>query len=594
MSMPASSVLCLIIAVCSSLVAAPQQQPSTVPQLGETLDISIVNVDVIVTDRNGNRVRGLTRDDFELIENGSARPLSNFAEYRARTGDGRGDVVIDAFGAPVGEGTAPPPRSIVLFVDAFALPRYDADPMFAAMKKMIRDAMRAGDVASIVMWNPIAFRPDVVVGYTSDSRRLTRAIDDLHEFSTLGSRRRGITTVRGSGIVSSDVVNLNAGPRNPEARATAMRDEGITIASNVLSNRVSGAGQFSGSVRGDFTDARFFAMREFSEQRRKAGIIKALIASMASIEGRKALILATHRLSLFAGGEYFYALGYNDVPPHERAWLDTRPVMSSVIDAANAAGVTIYPIYPEGLGNEGALPNAANASAQLNGAYDYQVLTNETSALSNLAIKTGGMMAWGAKDVATLLPRINDDLNSYYSLAYRSTPASEDTRRGLTVKTKNPDYRVRARREYAATTEETKIRQRVTAAVFREPDGKPRLSVQASFGPQKKEDRNAWRAPLTLRIPMSQLVALSGEGEKRSGSMSIYIASAASLGTDAEVTHQTQPFSYPDTSSEKVASQYVTYDVDVRYDEASQFIALAVVDDVSRDMTVLRLKLPRH
>jgi len=587
--MRASSVVCLIIiAVCSSLFAAPQQQST--PQLGETLDVSIVNVDVIVTDRNGNRVRGLTRDDFELIESGSVRPISNFAEYRSRTGDGRGDVVIDAFGVPLGEGTPPPPRSIVLFVDAFALPRHAADPMFAALKKTIHDAMRAGDVASIVMWNPIAFRPDVIVGYTSDSRKLTRAIDELREFSTLGSRRRGITTVRGSGIVNPDISGLTAGPRNPEARATAMRDEGIKVASNVLSNRVSGGAQFSG----DISDARFFAMREFSEQRRKAGIIKALIASMASIEGRKALILATHRLSLFAGGEYFYALGYNDVPPHERAWLDTRPVMSSVIDAANAAGVTIYPIYPEGLGNDGALPNAANAAAQLNGAYDYQVLTNETSALSNIAVKTGGMMAWGAKDVATLLPRINDDLDSYYSLAYRSGPTSEDTRRGITVKTKNPDYRVRARREYTATTEETKIRQRVTAALFREPDGAPRLSVQASFGRQKKEGNHAWRAPLTMRIPMSQLVALAGDGEKRSGSMSIYVASAASLGTDAEVTHQTQPFSYPDTSSNKVASQYVTYDVDVRYDEAAQFIAVAVVDDVSRDATILRLKLPRH
>ncbi|MEA2569819.1 MAG: hypothetical protein QOI24_1820 [Acidobacteriota bacterium] len=590
--MRASSVLCLIIclitAVCSSLIAAP-------PQVGETLDISIVNVDVIVTDRNGNRVRGLTRDDFELIESGSARPISNFAEYRSRSSDGRAGVVVDAFGAPVSEGTPPPPRSIVLFVDAFALPRHDADPMFAALKKMIHDAMRAGDLASIVMWNPIAFRPDVVVGYTSDSRRLTRAIDDLREFSTLGSRRRGITTVRGSGMVNPDIAGLTAGPRNHEARATAMRDEGIKVASNVLSNRVSGAGRIDGTVAGDgLTDVHFAAMRDRSEQRRKAGIIKALIASMASIDGRKALILATHRLSLFAGGEYFYAMGYNDVPPHERAWLDMQPVTSSVIDAANAAGVTIYPIYPEGLGNDGALPNAANAAAQVNGAYDYQVLTNETSALSNIAIKTGGMMAWGAKDVATLLPRINDDLDSYYSLAYRSAPANEDTRRGITVKTKNPDYRVRARREYTATTEETKIRQRVTAALFREPDGAPRLSVQASFGRQQKEGNHAWRAPLTMRIPMSQLVALAGDGEKRSGSMSIYVASAASLGTDAEVTHQTQPFNYPDTSSARVASQYVTYEVDVRYDEAAQFIAVAVVDDVSRDATVLRLKLPRH
>jgi hypothetical protein len=54
--------LCLV-----SLVANGQD----VPRLGETLDVSIVNVDVFVTDRDGNRVHGLTRNDFEVYENGS-------------------------------------------------------------------------------------------------------------------------------------------------------------------------------------------------------------------------------------------------------------------------------------------------------------------------------------------------------------------------------------------------------------------------------------------------------------------------------------------------------------------------------------------
>ena len=46
-----------------------QQQ---VPVAGETIDVTIVNVEVFVTDKRGRRVHGLTRDDFEIHENGKA------------------------------------------------------------------------------------------------------------------------------------------------------------------------------------------------------------------------------------------------------------------------------------------------------------------------------------------------------------------------------------------------------------------------------------------------------------------------------------------------------------------------------------------
>jgi len=44
----------------------------------EKIDVSVVNVDVTVTDRAGNPVRGLTRDDFEVFEDGRPQPITNF------------------------------------------------------------------------------------------------------------------------------------------------------------------------------------------------------------------------------------------------------------------------------------------------------------------------------------------------------------------------------------------------------------------------------------------------------------------------------------------------------------------------------------
>jgi hypothetical protein len=47
-------------------------------QLTEKIEVSVVNVDVTVTDRNGQPVRGLTRDHFDVFEDGVRQTITNF------------------------------------------------------------------------------------------------------------------------------------------------------------------------------------------------------------------------------------------------------------------------------------------------------------------------------------------------------------------------------------------------------------------------------------------------------------------------------------------------------------------------------------
>src|SRR5436305_1884770 len=44
----------------------------------ETVNVSVVNVDVYVTDKKGNPVNGLTKNDFQLFENGRPLEITNF------------------------------------------------------------------------------------------------------------------------------------------------------------------------------------------------------------------------------------------------------------------------------------------------------------------------------------------------------------------------------------------------------------------------------------------------------------------------------------------------------------------------------------
>ena len=73
--LPAAAALWLVPA----LPAVAQDGP--LPDLfSEAIDVRVVNVEAVVTDRKGNRVRGLTANDFELLVDGEPAPIAYFTE----------------------------------------------------------------------------------------------------------------------------------------------------------------------------------------------------------------------------------------------------------------------------------------------------------------------------------------------------------------------------------------------------------------------------------------------------------------------------------------------------------------------------------
>ena len=57
----------------------------------ETVDVTVVNVDVHVTDKKGNPIKGLTKEDFEIFENKKPVAISNFSVVE----DGRPQTAPD-------------------------------------------------------------------------------------------------------------------------------------------------------------------------------------------------------------------------------------------------------------------------------------------------------------------------------------------------------------------------------------------------------------------------------------------------------------------------------------------------------------------
>ena len=80
--------------ILAALPAAAQEAP--LPNLfSDVMDVRVVNVEAVVTDRKGNRVRGLGASDFELLVDGEPVPIDgqwrNEVEFRISVVDKYGD-----------------------------------------------------------------------------------------------------------------------------------------------------------------------------------------------------------------------------------------------------------------------------------------------------------------------------------------------------------------------------------------------------------------------------------------------------------------------------------------------------------------------
>lgn len=77
--MPVRTIVSVFIAVVATAVLSAQAPPASQNPPTFRSGVDLIEVDVIVTDRQGNPVRDLTKDDFEIIEEGRSQSVRTFA-----------------------------------------------------------------------------------------------------------------------------------------------------------------------------------------------------------------------------------------------------------------------------------------------------------------------------------------------------------------------------------------------------------------------------------------------------------------------------------------------------------------------------------
>src|SRR5437763_16916095 len=91
--------------VAALLLALLALQLGAQEKLAEPIEVHVVNVDVVVTDRAGHPVPGLTKNDFELFENGKPQTITNFYEVKPPAAE---ELLVTNVPPPVPQAAATP------------------------------------------------------------------------------------------------------------------------------------------------------------------------------------------------------------------------------------------------------------------------------------------------------------------------------------------------------------------------------------------------------------------------------------------------------------------------------------------------------
>lgn len=395
------------------------------------ISTNLIQIDVSVTDKKGNIVTDLRRNEIEIFENGRKQDLSNFSFIS--------NVRSQPAAVEKGDRTvvAPPPpsprpeqvrRTIALVVDDLTLSFASTFWVKEALKKFVNEQMQDGDLVAII-------RTGAGIGalqqFTNDKRQLLAAIEK----------------------VRFNMVSGKVGVFTPIQPTLKKQIDGMTDSegnTSDLSGQIDADGKFERETN------------EYRESLYASGTLGALnfiIRGMGELPGRKSIMLLSDGFRLFVRDDKGRARSSRLVDSLRR-----------LTDMANRAAVVVYTIDARGL----IAPQATAedntwgmSSDQLERSLDERrnELFDTQDGLRYLARQTGGFALINQNDISRGIRRVLDD-QSYYLVGYQPDDETFDprTRRynNLEVKVKREGLRVRYRSGFFGIADEKIQKPRMT------------------------------------------------------------------------------------------------------------------------------------
>jgi VWFA-related protein len=442
----------LLVRVAASLIvltalAAAQDQPRPTFKT----EANYVRVDVFPT-KDGQPVADLTAEDFEIVEDKVPQKVDAFEHIVVR-----GNVPQDARREPntIRESRAmlddPNARAFVVFLDVNHVEVEGSHnirkPLVGALDRMIGE----NDLVAVMT-------PEMSAGDITFARKTTTIEGMLTRHWTWGERNQ---------VNSRDPMEDQYRACYPGFGPTVQcKDDDRGVADEMIARR---------------------------REKQTIDALEDLVRFLRGVrEERKAVIAITDGWLLYRPNRALARQLYCTVPQPDQVQVDPRTgklttksppgpygtnadrcdkdrmMLSEIdddrqfrelLDAANRANTSFYPVDPRGLAvfdtslanhtTGHPVPGSTNITPP---SVDAAMLSSRLTSLRTLAEATDGLAIVNNNDLSAGFKRIVDDLSSYYLLGYYSTGKLDGKFHSITVRVKRPGVQVRARRGFLAAT----------------------------------------------------------------------------------------------------------------------------------------------
>lgn len=541
-----------LLAACVLALTTVQAFPQAI---SETMEVRVVNVDVIVVDAAGKPIQGLTRDDFTLLENGKKVDISNF--YEESMSPALASAPPSSAAPSAAEDVTPDrrPRRVVVLFDESSMTPFERDRTLASLRRFLDSVIDSGDRAMVVTFND---GMTVMQPFTDDREKLGAAVDSLKGRSSQGW------------IASQHF------PQLQRRIQQLIRDAEVEGEQPLFTAALS--------------EVRLYADQEQRRNRRIILAVDSLVGSLAGLDGRKAVVMITNDVAQFPGREAFEFLeavksqfigGEVHSPRMEAQQFNLGEEFKRMLNRANAAGVAIHTL-------QGAPASAQLASAEMGAAGGFDTVrgmldgarekeNERLQTMTRIAAETGGTALVASTNIDGALDRIVDDLENYYSLGYRPA-AGKGGVRAIEVKVRVPKARVRHRTALVDRNIEQEMQDRISTAL-NYPDTVVDTGLRITAGDVSEDATPRVQVPVTISIPTESLTLLE-DGTDLVGTIGIYTGFLRRNGGISKIDVQQQSFRFPAESRNRRPS--ITLKMPADIDAQTHRMAVGIVDGPSQ------------
>lgn len=417
-----------VFLVCILITSAPAQQPVATPD-DDVVKITtkLVQLDVVVTDKNGRPVRDLTAADFVLLQDGRPQKITAFSyvpvysPYIENTPGGAKPGEKGAIAAPPARVTpGPAGRIIAIMVDdgACGASLWGINSAKAALTKFINEQMLPTDLVAIYRTRAGS---SVLQQYTSDKSILLKA----------ASKIRWLPGNAGCGLADG---SFNEAARaNTFTKVTPNGTETVKIESDA-----------ERKIRENRED-----MARNNQVVGTIGVLRYALKGLERAPGRKIMLFLSDGL---------------EFRTRQNETLNAREAMRDVTDAANRAGVVVHTFSLRGASVPGMIEardevlvrDEFNATDSVSKGRMADELRGHEG-LATLAHDTGGSFYRGAARPDRPMGDILRRETGYYLLAYEPGDDSFKGRRfnKIEVKLNVPEMNVAYRSGFTGVPDES-------------------------------------------------------------------------------------------------------------------------------------------